>query len=158
MISAIQIVAFLNQPFLHSKLMKQLYFFPCWYKFIKIKSWLKRFWWGMVKSECGRSGLWTLELTDGTNWFFTCWYSFTPIKRWLKICGASMVKNGCSQFGDGTLKLTVCEEWIDGIHKLICMLIHDHRNWKLIKKFFGWALSKMGVASLVTELKNERTE
>ena len=110
------------------------------------------------QNECGRSGLWTLKLTDGTNWFFTCWYSFTPTKKWLKICGASMVKNGCSQFGDGTLKLTVSEEWVDGIHKLICMLIHDHRNWKLIKKFFGWALSKMGVASLVTELKNERTE
>ena len=28
----------------------------CWYKFRKIKSWLKIFWWGMVKNECGQSG------------------------------------------------------------------------------------------------------
>ena len=106
-----------------------------WYKFPKIKSWLKSFCWGMVKNECGQSCLWTLKLTasqertDGTSWFFTCLYNFTQIKRWLKIFGVSMVKNGCDQSGDGTLKLTVFEEGTDGIYKLsFCILIHDHKN------------------------------
>ena len=50
----------------------------------------------------------------------------------------SMVKNGRGQSGDETLKLTVFEEWTDGIDKLIfCMLIHDHKNQKLIKRFLG---------------------
>ena len=48
-------------------------FLACWYKFTKIKSYLKSFWWGMVKNECVRSGHWTLkltvseEITDGTD-------------------------------------------------------------------------------------------
>ena len=111
------------------------WFFACWYKFPKIKSWLKSFWCGIVTNECGQSGLWTLKLTvsqertDGTNWFFACWYNFAQIKRWLKIFRVSMVKNWCGQSGHGTLKLTVFEEWTDGIYKVIfCMLIHDHKN------------------------------
>ena len=84
----------------------------CWYKFTKIKSWLKSFWWAIVKNECGQSGLWTLKLTvsqertDGTNWFFACWYNFT--QRWVwSWSNMSMIKNGCGQSGDGTLKLTI---------------------------------------------------
>ena len=65
----------------------------------------------------------------------------------------NMVKNGCGHSGDGTLKLTVFEELADGIDNLIfCMLMHDHKN----QNFFGCACSKMGVASLVTGLKNEQ--
>ena len=51
-------------------------FFACWYKFMKIKSWLKIFWSGMFKNGCGQSGLWALKLivseewTDGINRFF----------------------------------------------------------------------------------------
>ena len=67
--------------------------FACWYKFIKIKSWLKFFWLGMVKNGCDQPGLWTLKLTvseewiDVINWFFACWYKFFQIKRWLSILG-----------------------------------------------------------------------
>ena len=84
----------LNQTFLQSKSMKQPHFFVCWYKFTKIKIWLKSFWWGMVKKSVANlvSGR-----TDGTDWFFACCYSFTQIKRWLKIFWFGMVKNGCGQ-------------------------------------------------------------
>ena len=71
----------------------------------------------------------------------------------------SLVKNGFGQLGDGTLKLTVSEEWQDEIYKLIfCMLILDHQKLKADQKYFGWAWSKMSMASLVTGLKNERRE
>ena len=97
-------------------------FFTCCYKFPKIKSWLKRFWWGVVKNECGHSGLWTLKLTvsqertDETNWFF-----------------------------DGTLKLSVSEEWTNGIYKQIfCMLIHDHQTLKADQKCFWLDMVKNG--------------
>ena len=73
-------------------------------------SWLKVFWFGMVKNYCGQSGLWTLKLTvseewtDGTNWFFACWHKFMQINRWLKIFEVGIVKIGCGQSGDRTLK------------------------------------------------------
>ena len=57
-------------------------FFACWYKFMKIKSWLKIFWLGMFKNGCDLSGLWTLKLigseewADGINRFFAWWYKF----------------------------------------------------------------------------------
>ena len=38
-------------------------FCTCWYKFTKIKRWLESFWWDMIKNDCGKCGLWTLELT-----------------------------------------------------------------------------------------------
>ena len=102
---------------------------------------------------------WSQERNDGTNWFFACWYNFTQIKRWLKILGVSLVKNGFGQLGDGTLKLTVSEECQDEIYKLIfCMLILDHQKLKADQKYFGWAWSKMSMASLVTGLKNEQRE
>ena len=81
-----------------------LIFFVCWCKFTKVKSWLKGFWWGMVKIECGQSVLWTLKLTvsqeraDGTNWLFACWYNFTKNRyghgqkwAWSKMGVASLV-------------------------------------------------------------------
>ena len=97
-------------------------FLACWYKFAKIKSWLKIFWLGIVKNGFDPSGLWTLKLTvseewtDGINCFFACWYRFTKIKSWSKIYWVSMVKNGCGQFGYRTLKLTLSQKWTDGIN------------------------------------------
>ena len=75
-------------------------FFACFCKFLKIKSWLKLFWLGMVKSRCNQSGLWTLkvivsgEWTDRINWCFACWYKFIQIIRCLIIFwGGIMVKS-----------------------------------------------------------------
>ena len=54
------------------------WFFACWYRFTKIKSWSNIFWMGMVKSGCCQSGHRNLKLTvsqnwaDGINWFFAC--------------------------------------------------------------------------------------
>ena len=97
----------------------------CWYKFTKIKRWLKIFCQGMVTNGYIQCGLWTLKLTvfqewtGEINWFFVCWYKFMQIKRWWKILGVGVVKNGCSQSCDRTLKFNVSEEWVDG------------RNWFL---------------------------
>ena len=38
------------------------WFFACWYKFMRIKSWLKNVAMGMVKNECDFSGHRTLKL------------------------------------------------------------------------------------------------
>ena len=99
MLSAIQIVGFLNQTFLQS------HFFHVDTNSQKIKSWLKSFWQGMVKIECHQSGLETLKLivsqerNDGTKWFFAYWYNFTQRKvdwtflgwTWSKMGVASQV-------------------------------------------------------------------
>ena len=92
---------------------------------------IEKFLVGMVKSECGQSGVWALKLavsqerSDGTNWFFAGWYNITQIKRWLKLCGLSMVKNGSGQSNDATLKLIVSEEWTDRINWLFAC---DQKN------------------------------
>ena len=119
----------------------------------------------MVENKCGQPGLWTLKLTvsqqrdDETNWFFACFYNFTQIKGWLKVFGVNMFKNRFEQSGEGTLKFTVSEEWTDGMYKLIFyMLMHDHQKLKADQKFFRWAWLEMGMASLVTGLKNEQLE
>ena len=65
--------------------------------------------------------------------------------------GVGMVKNGCGQSGDGTLKPTVSEEWICGITDFLHVGT-DSQKLKVDQKFFGWALSKVGVASLVMGL------
>ena len=70
----------------------------------------------------------------------------------LKILGVDVVKNGCGQSYDGTLNLTVSEEWTNEINWYFacwCRFIT-----KADKKFIGWALSKMVVASLVMGLWN----
>ena len=39
------------------------WFFACWYRLRKIKSWSRKFCVGMVKNGCDQSGHWTLKLT-----------------------------------------------------------------------------------------------
>ena len=83
------------------------FIFACWYKFTKIRCWLKFFWSHMVKDGCHQSGLWTLKLTiswkwtDVVNWFFACWYKFMQIKRWLKILGGACSKMGVASLVTG---------------------------------------------------------
>ena len=74
MLSAIQIAKLSISP---EQIYETASFFACWYKFTNIKSWLESPWWGMVKNECGQSGLWNLKLivaqerTDGTHFLHT---------------------------------------------------------------------------------------
>ena len=75
-------------------------FFACWYKFTKIKIWLKSFSVGH-----GQKCVWPINLVH-----------FTQMKGDRKFFGVSMFKNGCGQSGDGTVKLTVSEEWTDRIN------------------------------------------
>ena len=52
------------------------WFCACWYRFGRVKCWLKSLCVGMVKNGCGQSGHMNLKLTisqkwtDGINWFF----------------------------------------------------------------------------------------
>ena len=42
--------------------------FACWYKFTKIKSWPKIFFFFFVKNGCGQFSLWTVKLTVPQEW------------------------------------------------------------------------------------------
>ena len=93
------------------------------------------------------------EQIDETASFFACWNKFTKIKSSSTIFCFGMVENECGQSGHGTLKLAVSQEWTGGIN----WYLHSSTNSCKIKgdwKFLGWSYSKMGVASLVTGLKN----
>ena len=136
--------------------MKQPHFLYIDKNSMKLKSWLQTFWLSMVKNGCGQSSLWSLKLTlseewtDGIDCFFRCWYKLMQIKMCLKILGVSLVKNEC---GEGTLKLAVSEEWTDGITDYL----HFDTDWKKLKadqNIFGWAWSKMSVASPVMGISN----
>ena len=91
------------------------------------------------------------EQIDETALFSACWYKFTKNKSWLKIFWLGMVKNGYGQYDLWTLKLTYLKnEQIE-----LTDFLHSGTNsckLKADQKSIGWELSKMGVASLVTEL------
>ena len=58
---------------------EKAWFFECLWRFIEIKSWLKKLGVGMVKNGCGHSGLRRLKLAvsqegiNGVSWFLVCW-------------------------------------------------------------------------------------
>ena len=57
----------------------------------------------------------------------------------------------CGQPGKGTLKLTLSEEWTDGITNFLHFNTYSQKL-KAHQNFFGWAWSKMCVASLLMGL------
>ena len=69
------------------------WFFVCWYRFTKIKSWSEMFWFGMIRNRCGHTAEGFLKLTlsqiwtDGINWFFACWSKFRKTKSLLNDFG-----------------------------------------------------------------------
>ena len=80
------------------------WYFACWYRFTKTKSWSKNFWVGMVKNGCEQSGHRILKLnvsqkwTDRINWFFACWYKFRKAESWFNNSWVGMVKNNHDLF------------------------------------------------------------
>ena len=56
------------------------FFFACWYKFIKIKSWFKNIGMSLVVNGCPHSGCRNLKLAvshkdiNGINWVSVFWY------------------------------------------------------------------------------------
>ena len=64
-----------------------------------------------------------------------------------------MVRKGCGQSGQETLKLTLSEEWTEGVNWFFYVYTNSQKV-KVDREFFKWALSKMGVVSLVTVLEN----
>ena len=62
------------------------WFFVCWYKYIKINSWLENFWVNFVKNGCGQSGHGSQKLAVSQEWndgmkpIFACWYKFKKAK------------------------------------------------------------------------------
>ena len=62
------------------------WFFVCWYKYIKINSWLENCWVYFVKKECGHSGHGSQKLAVSQEWndemkpVFACRYKFKKAK------------------------------------------------------------------------------
>ena len=114
MLSANQIAGFLDQVFLQKNSMKTVSFLACWYKFTKIKGWLKTFCLDMVKNWYGQSGPWTLKLTvsqewiDGMNWVFAWWCKFMKAKSYFTDYWVTMVKNGHGHLVHETLNSAEC--------------------------------------------------
>ena len=87
------------------------WFFACWYKFTKIKSWVKNF--GVQK---GLWLLWSKDLKlavsqdiDGIIWFFEGWYKFRIAKSYDDNYWVGVVENGCDLLSNGNLKFGVSQ-------------------------------------------------
>ena len=93
-------------------------FFSCWFKLMKIKSWLKNIGMGVVKNVCSHSGHRTLKLApsqwkiNGTNWFFIFNTNSGKLKFTLILLGGHS-QNEHDVLGHGALKSAVSQEWID---------------------------------------------
>ena len=96
MLSAIQILWFLNHFFLQSISMKQPHCLQIDINSQSLKVDRKFFWLSILKNKRGQSGLRILKLnlsqkrTDGTNQLFAGKYKFTHMKRWLKFLGVTL--------------------------------------------------------------------
>ena len=61
---------------------EKVWLFACWYKFIKMESWLKNIGMSVVINVCTHSGCRNLKLAvsqtaiNGINWFLVFWYKF----------------------------------------------------------------------------------
>ena len=105
------------------------WFFVCWYKFRKAKSFFNNFWVVVVKNGCGLLGLVTLksalsqESVDEVSWFFVCWYKFRKAKSFFNNFWVVVVKNGCGSCSSCDSKIC-CISRIRWWSELIfCMLI-----------------------------------
>ena len=78
------------------------WFWACWYKFMKIKSWLKNTWVDMVKNGCDHPGYGALKLAVSREWID--WIKSCFVWRYNsgKLCyfndfWVGVVKNECSK-------------------------------------------------------------
>ena len=75
--------------------LEKVWFFACWYKFMKIKSWLKSSVVDGVRNDCVYSGHRTLKLAVSRGYESDFWWVDTNSwKHVLKTCGHS----GCSDY------------------------------------------------------------
>ena len=87
------------------------WFFACWYRFMKIKIWLKIYWVSIVKCGCCECGHGILKLTlsqkwtDRVNLFFACWYKFGKARSWFIGFWVGLVKNNGGLLVHETLNL-----------------------------------------------------
>ena len=83
------------------------WFFACWYRFTKIKSWSKIFWVGIVENRYGQPGQRTLSWLSLVYWFFKCWYKFRKAKSWFNNFWVALVNDGSALLVHETLKSAV---------------------------------------------------
>ena len=121
----------LNQTFLQSKSMKQPHFFVCWYKFTKIKIWLKSFWWGMVKKSV--ANLFLEELMELTDFLHAFTVSHKLKGDW-KFFGLAWWKMGVASHRNKKMN-----RWNKVIYS---MLVRIQESQKSIQLFLGWCIEK----------------
>ena len=98
---------------------EKAWFIACWYRFRKMKSWLKNIGVSLVKNGCGHPGLRTLKLAlsqeeiNSINWFLVWWHRFRKGESYFNNFWVVVVKNGCDLQGYGILKSAVSQKRID---------------------------------------------
>ena len=103
-----QIAGFLNQLDLQNKVMKRPDFLH-----VDTNLWRLKVAWnilgeGVVKNECGYSGL------TGLNWFMVCWWEFREVKSYFNNFWVVVIQNACGiLLGHGTLKSAASQGLID---------------------------------------------
>ena len=109
------------------------WFFSCWYKFRKTKSFGKNLATrGKGQNALGQSdyrifkSIISLEQSDEEAWFFACWHRFMEDKSWLKNVGVGMVKSGSGHSVLRTLKLALCQGKMNEINWFLVLIqIHE---------------------------------
>ena len=96
MLSANQIIGFLNEVFLQNKLTKLYYFLHVDTNSQKLKVDQNFLVGHRQRSIWPIRPILTWQWTDGINWYFTRWYKFTQIKRWLKFFWRAWSKMGAA--------------------------------------------------------------
>ena len=108
------------------------WFFGCWFKFGKTKSYCSNFLVAMVNNGHGRLDHGTLksavseELNDELSWTFACWCKFRKAKSYFNKYWVGMMKNEHSLLGHGTLKFGESQEWFDELS----WFLYDDSNAK----------------------------
>ena len=84
---------------------EKVWLFACWYKFIKIKNWLKNIRMGVVINGCTHFGFRILKLAvshkdvNGINWFLAFWYKFRKASSyfndWTPVLQRVLQNHGC---------------------------------------------------------------
>ena len=78
------------------------WFFACWYRFTKTKSWSKYFWgrhgqkWLWLVCSQDYKTDWISKTNRRNKWFSACWYKFRKVKSWFNDFWVGVVKNGLS--------------------------------------------------------------
>ena len=103
------------------------WFFWCWYRFMKSRSWLKNIEVGVAKNGCGHSVFRTLKLAvsqgkmNEMNWFLACWYKFMKTKSYFNNFLVVVLKSGPFRSWNSKICCITRTNWWNEL--IFCMLI-----------------------------------